>query len=151
MAQPFEGACLCGSVHFSIQPPSLFCAHCHCGYCRAAHGAAFVTWVGVAEEQFQLDDPKDRLIWHQSSQQSRRGFCRHCGSTLFFASDLAPGEIHVARALIKGEIDRAPAANAFHDQKVPWVNVSGDLASFSGSGPELAHYQAIKGLDHSSD
>ena len=147
MAQPFEGACLCGSVSFRVQPPSLFCAHCHCTYCQTAHGAAFITWVGVAEERFELDDPDGRLVWHQSSEQSRRGFCSHCGTTLFFASALAPGEIHVARALIQGEIDRDPQANAFYDQKVHWVEISDDLASYDSRGPELEKYQAIKARD----
>ncbi|MBT3371596.1 MAG: GFA family protein [Rhodospirillaceae bacterium] len=147
MEQPFEGACLCGSVKFSVQPPSLFCAHCHCNYCRAAHGAAFVTWVGAAEERFQLQDPEGRLVWHQSSKQSRRGFCGQCGSTLFFASDLAPGEMHVARALIRGEIDRAPEANAFHDQRVHWAGIADDLTSYDSSGPELERYKTIKTRD----
>ena len=144
MQQPFEGACLCGAVHFSIHPPSLFCCHCHCRYCREAHGAAFVTWVGAADERFELDDPQGRLQWYQSSKQSRRGFCSHCGTTLFFASELAPGEIHAARALIGGEIDRQPEANVFHDLRVHWVEVAGDLASYTSDGPELAHYQKVE-------
>ncbi|MDP6830975.1 MAG: GFA family protein [Alphaproteobacteria bacterium] len=147
MAHSYEGACLCGGVSFRVQPPSLFCAHCHCTYCQAAHGAAFVTWVGVAEERFELDDPEGRLVWHQSSEQSRRGFCSHCGTTLFFASTMAPGEIHVARALIQGEIDLAPQANAFHDQRVHWVNIEGDLTTFDSTGPELERYRVIKARD----
>ncbi|MBL6953194.1 MAG: GFA family protein [Alphaproteobacteria bacterium] len=147
MLQPFKGSCLCGSVQFSVQPPSLFCCHCHCGYCRSAHGAAFVTWVGAADDRFELNDPDGRLLWYQSSKQSRRGFCTQCGTTLFFASDLAPGEIHVARALIKGDIDRAPAANVFHDQRVHWLEVTGDLAVYNSDGPELAHYQSVKPTD----
>ncbi len=146
MGQSFEGACLCGGVTFSIRSPSLFCCHCHCHYCRGAHGAAFVTWVGAADERFELHDPDGRLVWYQSSKQSRRGFCGQCGSTLFFASELAPGEIHVARALIKGEIDRAPDANVFHDQRVHWTEVAGGLKSYNGDGPELKKYQAIKPL-----
>lgn len=143
MQQPFKGACMCGDVQFSIQPPSLFCAHCHCSYCRSAHGAAFVTWVGAADERFELNDPEGRLVWYQSSKQSRRGFCAQCGTTLFFASDLAPGEMHVARALIKGDIDRAPEANAFHDQRIHWVDIAGELTTYNSAGPELTHYQSI--------
>ena len=143
MADTFQVACLCGDVRFKLVPPSLFCAYCHCDYCRAA----FVTWVGASEERFELDDPNGRLIWHPSSKQSRRGFCGQCGSTLFFASDLAPGEIHVARALIRGEIDRLPEANAFHDQRVHWVEISGDLANYDSDGPELNHYRDIKTMD----
>ncbi len=147
MPLSFNGTCLCGDIQFSLQPPSLFCAHCHCGYCRSAHGAAFVTWVGAANDRFGLNDPDGRLIWFQSSKQSRRGFCARCGTTMFFASDLAPGETHVARALIEGDIDRLPEANAFHDQRVHWVEVPGDLASYHSGGPELSRYQSIKPRD----
>lgn len=147
MQQNFPGACLCGAVSFTIQAPSLFCCHCHCRYCRLAHGAAFVTWVGAAQERFELIDPEGRLAWYQSSKQSRRGFCSQCGSTMFFASELAPGEIHVARALIPGEIDRAPQANTFHDQRIPWAELAGDLAAYDSNGPELAHYREVKPAD----
>ena len=44
----FEGRCLCGEVRFAIGAPTLFFAHCHCRWCREAHGAAFVSWVGAA-------------------------------------------------------------------------------------------------------
>lgn len=144
MQQPFKGACLCGAVHFNIRPPSLFCCHCHCRYCRTAHGAAFVTWVGAAEERFELHDPQGRLNWYRSSKQSRRGFCSRCGSTAFFASDLAPGEIHVARALIEGGIDRAPEANVFHDHQAAWFDPAAELESYTSGGPELAHYQKVE-------
>ena len=50
----FEGRCLCGGVRFAVAPPTLFFAHCHCRWCREAHGAAFVSWVGVAEERFRF-------------------------------------------------------------------------------------------------
>lgn len=147
MQQAFKGNCLCGDVQFSVRPPSLFCAHCHCGYCRSAHGAAFVTWVGAANERFEQSDPNGRLVWYRSSEQSRRGFCGRCGTTLFFASDLAPGEIHVARALIQGDIDRAPEANAFYDHRIHWVEVAGDLPAYDSDGPELTKYQSIASLD----
>ena len=50
----FEGRCLCGAVRFAVTPPTLFFAHCHCRWCREAHGAAFVSWVGCAEDRFRF-------------------------------------------------------------------------------------------------
>ena len=44
------GNCLCDSVRFQFELPSLFAGHCHCSMCRRAHGAGYVTWVGVREE-----------------------------------------------------------------------------------------------------
>jgi hypothetical protein len=94
MSEPktYPGRCQCGAIRFRITPPTLFCAHCHCRYCRQAHGAAFVTWVGVNEGQLDLEQGDEQLTWFASSRQSRRGFCSRCGGTLFFKSTLAPGE-----------------------------------------------------------
>lgn len=86
----FEGRCLCAAVKFSITPPTLFFAHCHCHFCREAHGAAFVSWVGASEERFRFLAGSDEPRWYQSSEKSRRGFCENCGTTLFFASTLVP-------------------------------------------------------------
>ncbi len=53
----FSGACMCGAVRYRAEGPALFHCHCHCRWCRKAHGAAFVTWTGVAQRGFQLEEP----------------------------------------------------------------------------------------------
>ena len=121
-----NGACLCGSVRFHYRPPSLWCAHCHCTMCQRAHGAAVVTWVGVPEAQFQLD-AGETLRWHRSSPEAERGFCSECGSTVFFRSSRWPGEMHIARANLAGEIDRKPSGHVFWDTHVNWLAPGDDL------------------------
>jgi hypothetical protein len=140
----FAGSCLCGAVRFEIEPPTLFCAHCHCRFCRRAHGAAFVTWVGAAEDRFACTSGEDQVRWHQSTEQSRRGFCSTCGTTLFYTSILSPGEVHVARACIDGDIDREPKAHVFYDQRVPWGGLDEELPTYDGDHPVLAKYKAVK-------
>lgn len=90
--------------------------------CQRAHGAAFVTWIGVPEEQFDFLAGRDTVQWYASSVDSRRGFCRHCGSSLFFRSERWPGEIHVARANVPGEIDREPEGEVHTDTRVAWLH-----------------------------
>ena len=41
------GGCLCGAVRYEIDGAGGGVSHCHCGMCRKASGAAFVTWIGV--------------------------------------------------------------------------------------------------------
>ncbi len=127
MDQTYSGSCLCGELQFSYRAPSLWCAHCHCSLCQRAHGAPLVTWVGVSEDSFRLDKA-DSLHWHHSSQDSRRGFCQLCGSTVFFQSERWPGEIHIARANIAGDIDREPALHAYWDSHATWFEFSDTLA-----------------------
>ncbi len=141
-----SGSCLCGAVRYSAPPPTLFCAHCHCDYCRRAHGAAFVTWFGLREESCRVASEDDMLRWYVSSQQSRRGFCGRCGTTLFFASELCPGEIHVALATATTPIDRQPELHCFHDQRVAWVRVDDGLPVYESGADALKRYRAVKPL-----
>ena len=90
--------------------------------CQRAHGAAYVTWLGCAEDSVVVDSRQ--LVWYRSSDSAERGFCRQCGSTLFFRSGKWPGELHIARACIEGPVDREPEVNAFHDTHVSWGDAS---------------------------
>lgn len=142
----FHGHCLCGTVAFRVTPPTLFCVHCHCRYCRGAHGAAFVTWVGVREDTFAFDQGEELVHWYRSSPQSRRGFCSRCGATMLYVSTLSPGEVHVARACIEETIDREPRAHVFFDHRVPWVTVEDELKKVPSDDPRLERYGQVQPL-----
>ena len=118
-----EGGCLCGDVRFSARLPSKWVAHCHCSLCRRSAGAAFVTWVGLEDRVVEVDDAHGRLAWYASSARGERGFCRRCGSTLFFRSPRWPGELHVTLANFDGPVDKAPQVHVFWDTHVAWADV----------------------------
>lgn len=65
-AEAARGSCLCGAVRFTARLPSRWVAHCHCTRCQRAHGAAFVTWVGLDEATVAIDDAQGALRWHAS-------------------------------------------------------------------------------------
>ena len=140
----FIGECQCGAVRFAAIPPSLFCAHCHCDFCRRAHGAAFVTWFGVPENQFKFLAGEDQVTWYASSKQGRRGFCVKCGSTLFYTSSLSPGEVHMALANMTGSIDRVPELHVFFDARVDWFEFGDDLPRLDKDSELLAHYKKVE-------
>ena len=117
----FEGRCLCGGVRFAVAPPTLFFAHCHCRWCREAHGAAFVTWIGFPTPQVTLTEGRELLRAHQSSPGTRRSFCAACGTKLFFESERWPGETHVTLAAFDDPVDREPSGHAFADEHVAWL------------------------------
>jgi len=127
-----SGQCLCGAVRFEVEPPTKWCAHCHCSLCRRAHGAAFVTWFGVDSSRFRLVADGGELKWYRSTGEARRGFCSRCGSTMLFESSRWPDEIHITRASVD-ELDREPAAHVFFDVHVDWVELGDDLSRLGGS------------------
>ncbi len=118
-----RGSCLCGDIQLVLAFPSKWVAHCHCSLCRRAHGAAFVTWVGMEATRCTIDDPHARLQWYASTPGAERGFCSRCGSTLLFRSGRWPGELHLTLANFLGPVDRAPQAHVFWDSHVDWVQL----------------------------
>jgi hypothetical protein len=127
-----SGKCLCGAVSFAVEFPSNWIAHCHCSMCRRAHGAAFVTWVSVPTPQIRTDDPNGLLNWYPSSTDAERGFCRRCGSTLFFRSSKWPGEWHIALANFIDPLDRSPQVHAYYETHVDWFVPNDDLPKRQG-------------------
>jgi hypothetical protein len=101
--------------------------------CRRAHGAAFVTWISVPRERFQITAGDDVLTRYRSSAGATRSFCRTCGSTLLFESDRWANEVHVARANIPGPVDRDPQVHAFYSDKADWVEIDNRLPRRGGA------------------
>lgn len=130
--QHVGGNCLCGEIQFTAGGPSKWCAHCHCSMCRLAHGAGYVTWVGYESTQVQVTRGKSQLTWYESSKGAQRGFCKTCGSSLFFRSERWAGELHIALANIKEKIDRLPQANVFFETHVDWMPVDSKLKQIDG-------------------
>jgi len=123
------GQCLCGDVKFSVQLPVKWCAHCHCSLCQRAHGAAIVTWVGVAEGQYHID-AKD-LRWFASSEQGERAHCGCCGTPLFFRSTRWPGELHISRACIDSDQLTLPQAHVYCRSAASWLSCHDQLPRFT--------------------
>ncbi len=122
-----RGSCLCGALRWRAALPTKWVAHCHCSYCRRAHGAPFVTWAGFASAQVSIDPDGSAPTWYESSPGARRGFCPRCGSPIFFESTRWPGETHVARALFVDPLDREPSAHVFYESHVAWLDVNDAL------------------------
>jgi hypothetical protein len=130
--QSVTGACLCGAVRFRIRFPTKWCAHCHCTMCRRAHGAAFVTFVGVPRDQLEFERGEDELVRYDSSATAWRRFCRRCGSTLTFEGERWADEVHIVVANLEGPLDRAPQAHCYFDSAVEWVRPADELPRLGG-------------------
>lgn len=146
MTSMADGSCLCGAVGFAARLPAKWVAHCHCTRCQRAHGAAFVTWVGLQQDDVEITDGQQRLTWFQHDQAGR-GFCGRCGSPMFFRSERYPGELHIARALFHDALAQQPQAHAFHGTHVDWATLAEPLPIVpepDWSRPRPADPQSLK-------
>ena len=128
------GSCLCGAVLFEIELPTLFVGHCHCSMCRRAHGAGFVTWVGVREDGFQITEGEEDLVHYRSSDHATRSFCGRCGSSMLCNDDNHENVIEITLANLHEEIDREPQGHAYFDCRASWMKVDDDLPKLGGDG-----------------
>ncbi len=126
MAKTYSGACMCGAVKFSFPGQPKFVAECVCESCRRAHGASSVCWTGVETARFQLDEGSAALEWYRSSADAERGFCKSCGTRLFFRSSKWPGETHMAVACMQEPHDLAADKVSFKEELPAWTAVRFD-------------------------
>ena len=140
MPSSYRGSCLCGVVCFEIDAFLESAAHCHCSMCRKFHGAAYATFASVEHSKFHLLGGEDALSHYVASNGTTRSFCRHCGSSLMFASPRAPADVReVALAALDGPVPVVPDAHIFVDSCVNWVAFGDALPRFrQGRGSEKA-------------
>jgi len=75
------GSCLCGAVRLTAINPSNKVGACHCGMCRKWGGGAYMEINCGTDISFEgIDD----ITVHNSSSWAERGFCKKCGSHLFY-------------------------------------------------------------------
>ena len=76
------GSCMCGAVRYEVDGPLRKVVYCHCEQCRKTSGH-YVAATAVDTEHLHVADDSG-LAWYQSSDFARRGFCKVCGSGLFW-------------------------------------------------------------------
>jgi hypothetical protein len=77
------GGCLCGAVRYAVRRGALRAVvACHCTQCRRITGH-YLAATAARRRDFRLLEDSG-LRWYDSSSEARRGFCGHCGSTLFW-------------------------------------------------------------------
>ena len=79
------GGCLCGGVRYRVMGPLRPVVYCHCSQCRRTSGH-FVAATAVANDALEVLSG-ECLEWFSSSEFASRGFCRRCGSSLFWRAE----------------------------------------------------------------
>ena len=121
---PTTGGCLCGRVRYRLAEAPKGYGACHCGMCRKFSGGielgaevkpGGITW-----------DGEENIGVYKSSDWAERGFCKICGSSLFWRLtmegpmqgllSLSAGSLDSLEGLemnIEVYIDSKPAGHAF--------------------------------------
>ena len=124
------GGCLCGAVRYAVKGPLRNVVNCHCSMCQKLHGA-----FGAHSKARKADlsiTRSDGLAWYKTSDVARRGFCRECGSSLFWE----PFELE-ATGIIAGSLDGPTGlrtmGHIFVGEKSDFYEITDDQPQFNGS------------------
>ncbi len=116
--QEVIGSCLCGGVKFRGTPSDRGTGVCHCKMCRIQSSGPFFA---VRMESGVTLTEDSNLKWYDASDIGERGFCRECGSTMFWRSkDAAPGEWAVSAGTLPDDSVAPIFEHIWNDDKPPY-------------------------------
>ncbi len=128
------GQCLCGAVAFTGTPrPDNGISVCHCGQCRRWNSGPYMSLRfadGVTLTK------SSGLVWYASSDQGERGFCRECGSSLFWRQPGAARDWGVSVGTLE----------ASHGQRIVehiWIDDKPEFYDFSDDAPRKTEAQCL--------
>lgn len=124
------GGCLCGDVRYEVKGPLRDVVNCHCSMCQKLHGT-FGAHSKARKENIRIT--KDTgLGWYKTSEVARRGFCKHCGSSLFWD----PFDLD-ATGIIAGSLDGPTGlktmGHIFVSEKSDFYDITDDNPQFQES------------------
>jgi len=122
-----KGSCLCGAVRIDVHGPFEHAPEaCHCAQCRKQTSHVFA---GMNVRRAQLAIQGDENVtWYRSSENVQRGFCRLCGSALFWQPAMPGCEYtSVAMGLFDPPTGTRLAKHTFVGEKSDYYEIADGL------------------------
>ena len=98
----FKGSCACKAIRFTLGDDPKACHACYCETCRAWSGGILLSVEGGKTPT--IEDPDGNLTLWKSSAWAERGFCKTCGSSLFYRVT-APGPLQGSHYFCPGGLE----------------------------------------------
>ncbi|MGI9232156.1 MAG: GFA family protein [Woeseiaceae bacterium] len=133
-----HGHCLCGAVKITATNTDNTIGACHCKMCRRWGGGPFMEIECGTNVSFEGDD---NIAVYDSSDWAQRGFCKRCGTHLFYRFN-ANAHHGVPIGLFEDDDTLVFAHQVFVDEKPSYYEFSNETKDLTG--PELiAKYQQL--------
>lgn len=131
------GRCLCGAVSFTLAEEPTSYGACHCAMCRKFSGGielgVHVMPGGIIWEG------EDHIGTYTSSEWAERGFCKTCGSSLFWRLT-APGPMHGMLSVSAGALDSLDGMS--FDTEV-YIDAKPDSHAFAGERKRMTEADVL--------
>ena len=134
MEEVRTGGCLCGAVRFRARGALRGVVYCHCSQCRKQTGHVYAA-TSLDDTRLEIDGA-EMLTWYAASDDAKRGFCRTCGSALFWkrngtdVTSILAGSFDMPSGL-KGE------AHIFVAEKGDYYGIDDGLPQYARSSASI--------------
>ena len=137
----WTGGCQCGAVRYALLDAPENACICHCRMCQKQFGSFFGAYPDVHPDQIRIT--RGEPGWFHSSDDAARGFCRDCGTPLFYKFLSSP-RIAVSIGSLDRHSEVRPRAQYGIEAREPWFaelpflpqTVTGDGDNGAGDTPE---------------
>lgn len=124
-----SGVCLCGAVRLRVELAGASVGACHCGMCRKWTGGPLLAVESRGSVHIEGEENVER---YQSSDWAERGFCRRCGTHLFYR--LKSGNMHaVPVGVLDGDADWVLDHQIFIDEKPGFYAFANDTRNLTAA------------------
>ncbi len=129
MTKGVIGECLCGAVRVETQGLKPTVGVCHCSMCRNWSGGPFIAVEATSEIKFSGEEFISRF---DSSEWAQRGFCKQCGTHLFYHLK-ANDEYVLLAGLFKDDEGFVLDHQIFIDEKPNYYNFKEETKCMTGA------------------
>ena len=124
-----QAKCLCGGVRIDADFETLDVGGCHCDTCRRWTAGPFMALDGASHV---VAAGPDLIATYSSSGWGERGFCKVCGTSLFWRS--LDGEHYAMSAtLFDGLSNTQLTQEIFIDSKPSWYAFANETEQMTGA------------------
>jgi hypothetical protein len=134
MMEIHSGGCLCGAVRYEARGPLRGVVYCHCSQCRRQSGHYYAA-TNVANNRVEVIGA-DNVTWYAASESAKRGFCRTCGSVLFWKHN-ARNYVSILAGSFDSPSELRPECHIFVADKGDYYSIDDDLPQFERSTPTI--------------
>lgn len=124
-----RGACLCGSVKLTTKSASPTVGACHCSICRQWTGGPYMAVDCGTDVSFSSEE---NIGLFASSEWAERGFCKKCGSSLFYKLK-ASGQYIISAGILELESELDFDHQVFIDEKPDYYCFSNRTKDLTGT------------------
>lgn len=125
-----SGGCFCGAVRYEIKGKLRGVVNCHCSQCIKLNGN-FGPHSKALKSQMTLTK-NDSLDWFEISDKVRRGFCRKCGSGLFW-DNIEQDSLGIIAGSIDMPTGLTTIGHIFVEGKYDFYEITDKHQQFKGS------------------